>query len=188
MDKVRDDASAWFESQGCDIQDYEVPPMPDTGAAEAEPADEPVGDDSGDRPYGDAPEVTNADVRNVINLQAINRPTASVIVGVMDTVLPILITAVIVRGSEVEECRLTDEERETLIQAWAVYLGDKNIQASPSVVLLTTIVTIYGAKIFGAVQHRRLLEQERTIERQQAELEALRQEKEQLEAKAAKKD
>lgn len=181
--EIHDDASAWFESQGQDIQDFEVPPMPE---ADIPPVD--TFDDPENRPYGDTPDVTATDVRNVINLQAINRPTASVIVGVMDTILPILITAVIVRGSEVDDSRLTPEERETLIQAWAVYLGDKNIQASPAVVLLTTIVTIYGAKIFSAIQNRRLLEQERIIAQQQAELEALRSEKEAAEAKANKKE
>lgn len=184
MDNIRDDASAWFESQGQDIQDYEVPPMPEADIPTAEPIDDIPADD---RPFADSPDVTSTDVRNVINLQAINRPTASVIVGVMDTILPILITAIIVRGSELDDAKLTDDERETLIQAWAVYLGDKNVQASPTVVLITTILTIYGAKIFAAIQNRKVLEQQRLIESQAAELEVLKAEKEQLEAKINQK-
>lgn len=185
MATPHDDASAWFNSQGQEIQDYEVPPMPDSGVEEATVIDD--GHDP-NRPYADTPEVTSSDVHNVLNLQAINRPTASIIVGVMDTLLPILITGLIVRGSQADDCRLSDDERETLIQAWAVYLGDKNVQASPTVVLITTILTIYGAKIISAFQNRRILEQQRTIDAQAEELETLRKEKEQLEAKAAKKE
>lgn len=188
MDIPKDDASAWFDSMGQDIQDFEVPPMPEVET----PTDIPIdgGEDPGidpDRPFGDVPDVTHDDVRNVMNMQAINRPTATVIVGIMDTVLPLIITGIIIKGSEASDCKLTDDERETLIQAWAVYLGDKNIQASPSVVLITTILTIYGAKIFAAIQNRKAAEQQQLIEQQAAELEALRAEKEQLEAKINKK-
>lgn len=186
MEKIRDDAGAWFESMGQEIQDYEVPPMPVVDGGGAGQVAEGADGVEENRPYGDAPTVTNDDVRNVVNMQAVSRPTATVIVGVMDTLLPVLITAVIVKGSEVTSAKLTEGERETLIEAWAVYLGDKNVQASPSVVLLTTIVTIYGAKVIAAVQSRKEQRQAETIARQAAELEELRQEKERLEAKMGK--
>lgn len=188
MEKIHDDASDWFDSMGQEIQDYEVPPMPEADGSVPPMGDLPDNDFDPDRPFGDAPTVTNDDVRNVVNMQAVSRPTATVIVGIMDTLLPLLITMVIVKGSEAADCKLTDDERETLIQAWAVYLGDKNIQASPAAVLITTILTIYGAKIFSALQNRKAREQEETIAKQQEELETLRQEKEQLEAKINKKE
>ena len=183
MAEIKDDASAWYESIGQDIQDYEVPEMPQ--ADDTIEADQDTG-----RPYGDAPEVTNDDVRNVMNMQTINRPTATVIVGVMDTLVPVLVTALIVKGSELGDTKLTEEERETLIDAWALYLGDKQVQASPGVILMTTILTIYGSKLFAAMQNRKMMEQQRLIEvqreeieNQTGEIERLRHENEELQRK-----
>lgn len=155
---IQDDASSWFESQGQEIQDYEVPEVP-LDEADLEEAE---GSGDMDRPYGDVPTVTNDDVRNQLNMQAINKPTAAVIVGVMDVVLP-LVLALLIKGAGRETARLDEGERETLTDAWAQFLGDKNVQASPGVVLITTIATIYGAKAIAMFQDKRAAEQAQRI-------------------------
>lgn len=161
MDNINDDAQDWYDSMGQEIQDYEVPPMPEAVMTPEEQAQADEAEYMEDHPYADAPRVSGDDARSVLNLQRIQRPTASVIVGVMDTVLPIVI-ALIFKGSDSGDLKLDDGERETLVDAWAVYLGDKNVQASPAAVLLTTIITIYGAKMFIAwQQHQSVAEAER---------------------------
>ncbi len=113
-------------------------------------------------------------------MKRIYRPTATVIVGTMDVFLPIVIT-MIIKGSERDDAKLQESERETLIEAWAAYLGDKNVQASPGMVLITTILTIYGSKVYTCIQHRNevrqaeiIAEQQEQLRRQEEELKALR--------------
>lgn len=161
----KDEAQQWFESLGQEIQDYEVPPLPDEPA----PDTEATVDDTPEEPFADVPSVTAQQASSVLNLQRINRPTASIIVGVMDTVLPILL-ALVVKGAVRDDMELEDSERETLTDAWAVYLGDKNVQASPGAVLITSIATIYGAKLFDAMQHAKLRRQEELLAEQQQRL------------------
>lgn len=151
---LNDDAQDWYASMGQEIQDFEVPPMPEPEPTPEEQAEAEEAAYAEDHPYADAPRVTGEDANSVLNLQRINRPTATIIVGLMDTVLPIVI-ALAVKGAEAESMKLDDGERETLADAWAVFLGDKNVQASPAAVLLTTILTIYGAKVFLAFQQRK---------------------------------
>ena len=139
---IQDDASSWFASQSQPIQDFEAPPAPEAEPLNPEPAFDP------DRPFGDAPTVTDEDVRNVTNMRLAQQPTAELIVGVMDVILPLALVP--------------------LVTAWAGYLGDKNIQASPGVVLIIAIVTVYGGKIVAALADRR---QRDEISRLKAELE-----------------
>lgn len=163
---IQDDASDWFASQGQEIQDYEAPELPDFDEPEtvvAESIDE-------ERPYGDVPEVTNEDVRNVANMRAIAQPTAEVIVGTLDVVMPLLIS-IVIRGSERDGSRLTEGERETLTEAWATYLGDKNVSVSPGVALMVAMVTVYGAKVISALESRR---ERRELEEARREAEELR--------------
>ena len=54
---VQDDASSWFASQEQQIQDFEVPPAPESEPLNPEPDFDP------DRPFGGAPTVTDEDVR-----------------------------------------------------------------------------------------------------------------------------
>lgn len=162
---INDDANDWFLQQGQEIQDYEVPDAPDFGI------DNEDTDDT-DRPYADVPEVTNDDVRNVMNLRAVSRPTAEVIVGTLDVVLPLLVT-MLLRGTERDDCRLDPSEHETLVEAWATYLGDKNVDVSPGWALIISMITIYGAKVGGALANRKERQQ---LQAAQAEAERLRQE------------
>lgn len=150
MSKVNDDASAWFAAQGQQLQDFEAPPAP-----EDEIIDANIVDDSTDaeRPYADVPEVTREDVSNVNNMRAIQRPTAEVIVGTMDVIIPLLL-AWIIKGSEREDAKLTNEEHQTLVEAWATYLGDKNVQLSPGTALIVAMLTIYGSKVMIAISNR----------------------------------
>ena len=107
-----------------------------------------------DRPFADAPTVTDDDLRNVTNMRLAQQPTAELIVGVMDVILPLALV-MLIKGTDKDDIKLEPDERETLVTAWAGYLGDKNIQASPGVVLLIAIVTVYGGKIVAAVADRK---------------------------------
>lgn len=168
---IQDDANDWFQSQGQQIQDYEAPEAPEAEEPEIL-TDE---DFDPDRPYGDVPQVTNDDLRNVSNMRAIAQPTAAVIVGTLDVLMPLAIT-LLIRGSDSDQLRLSDSERDTLTEAWATYLGDKNIALSPGVALLVAMLTIYGSKIVIALDNRRqqqqlqaALDQADTLRRQLAE-------------------
>lgn len=183
-DIMKDDASDWYASMGREIEDYEVPPMPEAEPTAEDQAAAEEAEYLEEHPYAEAPRVTSEDASSVLNMQRIQRPTASVIVGVMDTVLPILI-ALVVKGSEAGALKLDAGERDTLTDAWAAYLGDKNVQASPGAVLLTTIATIYGAKVFMAFQQRkdaRLAEENEAL---RAELLKAQQQAAEAEARAA---
>lgn len=183
-DIMKDDASDWYASMGQEIQDYEVPPMPEAEPSAEDQAAAEEAEYLEEHPYAEAPRVTSEDASSVLNMQRIQRPTASVIVGVMDTVLPILI-ALVVKGSETGALKVDAGERDTLTDAWAAYLGDKNVQASPGAVLLTTIATIYGAMVFMAFQQRkdaRLAEENETL---RAELLKAQQQAAEAEARAA---
>lgn len=172
---IHDDANDWFASQGQQIQDFEAPiPPEEEPVEEAEVIDE-------DRPYGDAPEVTSGDVANVNNMRAIQRPTAEVIVGTMDVVIPLLI-CLLIKGSDREEAKLTHEEHETLVEAWATYLGDKNVQLSPGTALFVAMITIYGSKVIGALTSRN---ERNIINQQRAEMELMREQNEQQEQQIA---
>lgn len=163
---VQDDASSWFASQEQQIQDFEAPPAPEAEPLNPEPDFDP------DRPFGGAPTVTDEDVRNVTNMRLAQQPTAELIVGVMDVVLPLALV-LLIKGTDKDDIKLEPDERETLVTAWAGWLGDKNIQASPGVVLLIAIVTVYGGKIVAAVADRRRRDElaalRAQLEEQQAE-------------------
>lgn len=120
------------------------------------------------RPYGDAPTVTSDDVRNVQNMRILQEPTAKIIVGVMDIVIPLVVMLLMKNVAE-ESMKLEKSEREELELAWAVYLGDKNVQVSPGVALIACIVTVYGGKVISVMQDRKQREERNALYAQLAE-------------------
>lgn len=166
---LKDDASDWFASQGQQVQDYEAPapPMDDTMATDAQETDNV----DPDRPFGDAPTVTDEDVRNVTNMRIAQKPTAELIVGVMDVIIP-LVLVLLIKGTDKDSVKLEPDERDTLVNAWAGFLGDKNIQASPGVVLAVAIITVYGGKIFAAMADRKRRDELNLLRAQMEELQA----------------
>ena len=166
MGMIHDDADAWFASQGQQIQDFEAPPMPESEPTveDAEVLEEP----DPARPYGDAPTVTSDDVRNVQNMRILQEPTAKIIVGVMDIVIPLVVMLLMKNVAE-ESMKLEKSEREELELAWAVYLGDKNVQVSPGVALIACIVTVYGGKVISVMQDRKQREERNALYAQLAE-------------------
>lgn len=164
---INDDSSLWYETQGQQIQDYEVPESP-------LPGDEPETAETIDEPQS---EITDAEVRTQINLQRINKPVAGLIVGGMDAVVPLLFIA-LVKGTEENDLKLNPQEREDLENAFALYLGEKSIEVNPFYALLFTIATIYGGKMMMAIRNKKLREEkaalEAEIQRQQTEIETLR--------------
>ncbi len=151
---MKDDADIWMETMGQNIQDFAVPPSP---------IDEPEVID-------DEPEtITNADVRNHANSIALRRPTAEIIVGTTDMLVPALL-CMLIKHTDAGDYKLKPDESETLVAAWANYLGEKSIDLSPGWALIGSIATIYGSKLMMAFATRK--------ERQ--ELEQLRREREEL--------
>lgn len=173
----KDDAASWFDSQQVDIQDFEAPEAPADGLTGP---DSPDGPDP-DRPYADAPTVTDEDLRNVTNMRIAQQPTAELIVGVMDVLLPLALV-MLIKGTDKDDIKLQPDERETLVNAWAGYLGDKNIQASPGVVLIVAILTVYGGKVVAALADRRRRDE---LERLRARVEEAEAENRQLEQQLA---
>ncbi len=183
--KINDDASAWFAAQGQQLQDFEAPPAPEQEViSDAEIIDE----SDNDRPYGDVPEVTREDVSNVTNMRAIQRPTAEVIVGTMDVIIPLLLVWII-KGSNRDDAKLTAEEHQTLVEAWATYLGDKNVQLSPGTALIVAMLTIYGSKVMIAVSNRNERNEINQLRAQvEEQKEQLRQKEQQLQMARARQE
>lgn len=73
----------------------------------------------------------------------------------------------------------TEKEKEDLTAAWSLYLKDKNLDVSPSAMLLITIALIYGPKTYNSVKIR---QQEQKLRQQERELELLRKQAEEREA------
>jgi len=137
---IRDEAALWHESRQAEIQDYEEP-------AFIEPEPKPEQEDSKEH-------ITYRDVKTELNMLKLNEPTAEIIVGLIDVILPIVIS-IILNNTEKEDIKLDDDERETLTSAWAQYLKTTSINLTPGWVLIVTMLTIYGAKVSIALVNRK---------------------------------
>ena len=180
---MNDDSEIWYQTQGQEIQDFETPP---------DPAADFAGDVSASlNPdfYATADEaepeqVTQADVRQRMNLQAINKPFANLIVGGIDAIVPLVFVA-IVKGTDTGDLKLDPNEREELENAFALYLGEKSVNVSPGYALLFTIACIYGSKIYTALQNRK---QNELIEAQRKQIEELKQQNAALQSMLAREN
>lgn len=147
---INDDAALWFANRHAEIQDYEAPSFVDLEqddklndlADEAEPEKLP-----------------KTELNTQLNMLELNKPTAKIIVQLMDVLVPVVIV-LIIKGADSEQLKLTSEETQTLTEAWALYLRDSNVQMSPGMVLLGTIGIIYGSKVVIALQENKKAEQE----------------------------
>ncbi|MDL2309034.1 hypothetical protein LJC53_05575 [Bacteroidales bacterium OttesenSCG-928-C03] len=143
--KLQDDASLYWESRHSSVQDYEIPePEPEEIPSFIEPdttIDDPV-------EY-----ISDRDVKTELNMIRLNEPTAEIVVAMIDVILPMAMV-LLIKGTEKEEIKLEDGERETLVSAWAQYLKTTSFNMSPGAVLCTTMITIYGAKITMAMMNK----------------------------------
>lgn len=162
---MKDDADIWMATMGQDIQDYAVPPSPIEEPEVIEDLEPET--------------ITNADVRNHANSIALRKPTAEIIVGTTDMLVPALL-CMLIKHTDVGDYKLQPDESETLVNAWANYLGEKSIDLSPGWALIGSIATIYGSKLmmaFATRKERHELEEMRKqraeMERQIAELKAM---------------
>lgn len=158
--KLVDDAALWHQSRNSQIQDFEAPePEPE------EPSflmnEEP---ETTEQEY-----ITDREVKTELNMMKLNEPTAEIIVAMMDVVLP-LVLVILIKGTDKQDVKLEDSERETLITAWAQYLKTTSFNLSPGGVLLTSILTIYGAKVTVAMMNKGRKESEIDELRKQNEL------------------
>lgn len=143
---VNDDAALWFANrhENVEIQDYEAPSFVDLEQ------DDKL-NDLADAADVQSEKLTKTELNTQLNMLELNKPTAKIIVQLMDVLVPVVIV-LIIKGADSEELKLTPEETQTLTEAWALYLRDSNVQMSPGMVLLGTIGIIYGSKVVIALQ------------------------------------
>ncbi len=143
MDNQNDDAAIWWESRHADIQEHEVP----------EETTSFVNIDEKGEEVEEQQKVTNTEVRTELNLAKLQEPTAGIVVGLMDSLIPVLF-ALVLKGTSEDKIKLTSDEKENLTSAWAQYLKDVQVNLTPGMVLLGTIAIIYGSKITVALSDR----------------------------------
>lgn len=115
------------------------------------------------------PHYTKRDVQDSINLTQLKRPLAEITVALVGVVLPLAFAAF---KLDREDGKFTDEETETLIQAFANYYKDKDVEATPGGVLAVTLLAIIGAKVFVAIQNKKDKERIAELERENEKLRA----------------
>lgn len=141
---INDDAALWFANRHAEIQDYEAPSFVDLEQ------DDKL-NDLADEADIQSEKLTKTELNTQLNMLELNKPTAKIIVQLMDVLVPVVIV-LIIKGADSEQLKLTSEETQTLTEAWALYLRDSNVQMSPGMVLLGTIGIIYGSKVVIALQ------------------------------------
>lgn len=141
---INDDAALWFANRHAEIQDYEAPSFVDLEQ------DDKL-NDLADEADIQSEKLTKTELNTQLNMLELNKPTAKIIVQLMDVLVPVVIV-LIIKGADSEQLKLTSEETQTLTEAWAMYLRDSNVQMSPGMVLLGTIGIIYGSKVVIALQ------------------------------------
>ena len=132
---VWDDAALWHESRKAEIQDYEEPSF-----IEPEPEPEPLPEEE------TREHLSDRDLKTELNMLKLNEPTAEIIISLMDYLM-IIPLSFICKGMTRAEAKVEAEERETLVAACAAYLKTTSFNISPGAVFITTVLTIYGAKV-----------------------------------------
>lgn len=158
MAEIKDEAAIWFENRNAIKQDYEVPEQSTSFVDIDDEVETEVQTD-----------VTNKEVRTQLNMIKLNEPTAEIITSLMDSLIPVVFV-LIIKEADNDKLKLTDNERETLTNAWAQYLKDSNVEMSPGVVLLGTIGIIYGSKITMVLTERKRAKEIEEKELKQAQL------------------
>jgi hypothetical protein len=140
MGQQNNDEDLWLATQGQDIQDFEIP--------EIETINTPVPDFMEiDDQEEKKDRVTATDVNTQFNLQKLQQPTAELFVNLIDIIIPIVLLFVF-KNINKDDAKLEENEKDALISAFAQYLATKEVNVSPGMALIMTIVSIYGAKIF----------------------------------------
>ena len=153
-----------MESLGDDIIPQEE--LPETAAAD----DEPLGQQE--------PPESVADQRRRYSLSMIPAETLVNCVDLAFTQVNSIIAKQKVEGA-------SDEEKDSLIQAAASYMKEKEIDISPGSMLVVMVLLIYGPKVYQAVELRRANEEN---ERLRLELEKQKSKVRELKRRHAKDD
>lgn len=156
---IQDDAQKWYETQGAEIQDYEVPENPLETPVEP-PLDYTAEGSAVEETFDDT--ITKNDIRQQANIMEFNRPISETIVFVMDALVPMLVVLVL-KGADKDDLKLTPQEQEQLVKAWALYLGNKEVSVSPGMALIVTILTIYSSKVMIAYANRKDAEEKERL-------------------------
>lgn len=132
-----DDAALWKKNRELEIEEYTVPEQVPDGFIDVDEQDTVISDEP--------KHVTATDVRDNLNMLKLAQPTAGLCVSIIDIVLPALAFWIV--GAEKSDMKLDADEKDTLQDAFANYLKDKNLEMSPGGILLMTIAAIYTPKI-----------------------------------------
>jgi large-conductance mechanosensitive channel len=146
----KDEASLWWESRNSQVQDYVNP-------EEFEKSDETsfIDIDNVDTEVEEEKElISNKERISQLNMIKLSEPTAEIVTSVINSLVPLLLV-LLIKNSNSENYKLTPDEHQTLVNAWANYLKDSNVQVSPGILLIVSIASIYGAKITTAVAERK---------------------------------
>lgn len=139
MEKISDE-DIWLMNQGQEIQDFEAPEEQfiedDTPPSFIE-----INNEDSKSEY-----VSDREVKTQLNLQKLQQPTAELFVGILDVIVPIILLYLF-KNIDKNDAKLEEDEKEQLISALSIYLATKEVNVSPVMGLLFTIITIYGAKI-----------------------------------------
>lgn len=140
---IVDDAALWKQSRESEIQEYEVP------------EDDFLNIGANDNNFSELEEerITKTDIQQNKNRIEFNEPTAGVIVGIMDVVIPLLFVFVF-KTENKDQFKLDSSEKDLLMDSWSNYLATKEFTMSPVAVLITSILSIYAAKVTVATIER----------------------------------
>jgi len=165
---IKDDAALWWSNRKAEVQEFETPEQ------ETEPPSfidvetdtpEPSETETETKPKEN---VTATDVRNRLNMIKLQKPVAETVVSLVEILFPVLLMLIL--KADKEECQFDEAEHDVMVEAWAQYLESTNINMSPSMVLVTTMVTVLGAKTFEIINNRKAKESEKALQAQNSAL------------------
>jgi len=142
----KDEASLWWESRNSQVQDYVNPEEFEKSFIDIDNVDTEVEEEK--------ELISNKERISQLNMIKLSEPTAEIVTSVINSLVPLLLV-LLIKNSNSENYKLTPDEHQTLVNAWANYLKDSNVQVSPGILLIVSIASIYGAKITTAVAERK---------------------------------
>lgn len=131
------DLSKYFEAIKEDKQEFNVPQEPEI---------------SEEQKTSEAEYLEPEEIHKIKSNYEFSKIPAATIVSILDGALKGVCSVI----SGEKETGADKEEKETLTDAFAGYLKDKNAELSPGLVLILTVSVIYVPKIFTSYQVRKL--------------------------------
>ncbi|MDR3046195.1 MAG: hypothetical protein LBU51_01090 [Bacteroidales bacterium] len=134
---VNDDATLWKESREIPIQEYSEPTVSDNPEFVSTETDS-------EKPHF----ITDKEVKSNYNSIKISEPTANLIVSLINVIFPAIVCKFTKgKADDKDNLKLEEDEKEVLVDAFSQWLSEKQVNMSPTAVLLTAIAGIYTPKI-----------------------------------------